>query len=285
MRNYFLLSVCVLLSLSAAAKKEIKVATFNIRYGAANDGINSWPNRKAIVADFFNSSKPDLIGMQEVLQEQIEFLDSNLKGYAHLGVAREDGKKQGEYAPIFFNKTRFSLVKSNTIWLSETPNVVGSVGWDAALTRIATYAVLFDKEAKQEILFINTHFDHMGKVAREESVKLIRKLVKDQGAKRYIVTGDFNLQPNEAPYKVAISKIEGMPSLIDTRTSSADQTQSGDNECTFNDFGKITSGYIIDYIFVSPNFKALTYKIEKVKRGDILISDHYPVISTLTYKK
>lgn len=284
MRNILLLAICALVSLSANSK-EVKVATFNIRYGTANDGPNAWPNRKAIVADFFNTSKPDIIGMQEVLHLQIAFLDSALRGYSHVGVGREDGKMQGEYAPIFFNKERFSLKRSSTIWLSETPTVVGSVGWDAALTRIATYAVLYDKKAKQELLFVNTHFDHMGQKARAESVKLIKKLIKEQGAKRYIVTGDFNLQPTEEPYKVAIEKVSGMPTLIDSRTSAADQSQAGDKECTFNNFGKITSNYIIDYICVSPNLKALIYKVEKVKRNGVIISDHYPVISTLSYKK
>jgi len=285
MRTYLLTLALALSSLVASSQSSLKASTFNIRNSGANDGINRWENRKAIAAEFINTEKPDIIGMQEVLQDQLEYLNSNLKDYSYVGVAREDGKQKGEYAPVFFLKNRFTEKSHQTIWLSETPSVVGSVGWDAALTRIATIVTLYDKKAKQKVTVINTHFDHVGVKAREESIKLIRQKVKELNAKNYIVMGDLNSLPHESAYLTAIEALEGYPSLIDVRTTAKSRVGTADDGVTFHGYGTITSNYIIDYIFTGETFDAKDYHVAEIKKGDVFISDHYPIITTLQYKK
>ncbi|WP_320053823.1 endonuclease/exonuclease/phosphatase family protein [uncultured Acetobacteroides sp.] len=285
MRTYFITLALALTSLAASSQSSLKVATFNIRNSNANDGINRWENRKAIAAEFINTEKPDIIGMQEVLQEQLDYLSSNLNAYSYVGVAREDGKQKGEYAPLFFRKDRFSEKNHQTIWLSETPSVAGSVGWDAALTRIATIVTLYDKKAKREVTVINTHFDHMGVKAREESIKLIRQKVKELDAKSYIVMGDFNSRPTESAYLTAVKDLAGFPPLIDARASAKNRDGASDDGVTFHDYGKITKSCIIDYIFTGKSFEAKDYQVMAIKKGDVYISDHYPVVATLQYKK
>lgn len=285
MRTYLTTLALALTALVASSQSSLKVATFNIRNSGATDGINRWENRKAIAAEFINTEKPDIIGMQEVLQDQLEYLSSNLKGYSYVGVAREDGKQKGEYAPLFFRKDRFTEKNHQTIWLSETPAVVGSVGWDAALTRIATIVTLYDKKAKREVTVINTHFDHIGVKAREESIKLIRQKVKEIDAKNYIVMGDLNSQPTESAYLTAIKALEGFPPLIDVRTAAKNRVGTSNDGVTFHDYGKITKSYIIDYIFTGKFFNAKDYRVMAIKKGDVFISDHYPVVTTLQYKK
>lgn len=285
MRTYLFTLALALSSLVASSQSSLKVSTFNIRNSGANDGINSWENRKAIAADFINTEKPDIIGMQEVLQDQLEYLNANLKKYQYVGVAREDGKQKGEYAPVYFLKKRFSEKSHQTIWLSETPSVVGSVGWDAALTRIATIVTLYDNKAKQEVTVINTHFDHIGVKAREESIKLIRQKVKELNAKNYIVMGDLNSLPNESAYLTAIEALEGFPPLIDVRTTAKNRVGTADDGVTFHEYGKITKSYIIDYIFTGYSFEANDYRVMAIKNGNVYISDHFPIVTTLVYKK
>lgn len=285
MRTYLTTLALALTALAASSQSSLKVATFNIRNSGANDGINRWENRKAIAADFINTEMPDIIGMQEVLQEQLDYLSSNLKGYRYVGVAREDGKQKGEYAPLFFRKDRFTEKNHQTIWLSETPSVVGSVGWDAALTRIATIVTLYDRKAKREVTVINTHFDHMGVKAREESIKLIRQKARELNAQNYVVMGDLNSQPTESAYLTAVKELEGFPPLIDVRTAAANREGTSADGVTFHDYGKIAKCRIIDYIFIGKSFVAKAYRVMAIRKGDVFISDHYPVVATLQYRK
>jgi len=281
MRTYLLLVLLALSSLVANSQNTLKVITFNIRNSGANDGINSWQNRRPIVSEFLNNERPDIIGMQEVLPDQLDYLNANLKGYGYQGVAREDGKKQGEYAPIFYRNDRFSVKKQQTIWLSATPAVVGSVGWDAALTRIATIVTLYDKKSRKEVVVINTHFDHMGVKAREESAKLLRRQITELAPKYYMLMGDFNSQPTEKPYLVATDHTEGLLPLLDARTCS----KTAGTDYTFHAYGNSQSCVTIDYILTSPSLTATGYRVMAIKKGDVFISDHYPVVTNLRYTK
>ena len=125
---------------------EITWGTFNIRYDNPADSLNNWQYRKDNVAEFIKKQGIDIVGMQEVLYNQLEDLKSRLPEYAEVGVGREDGKTKGEYAPLFYKKDRFEVLDSNTFWLSQYPDSVGFIGWDGACTRIATWAKLKDKK-------------------------------------------------------------------------------------------------------------------------------------------
>lgn len=284
MRSIYILLSYMLLTITATCQPTIKACTFNIRNSAANDGINSWDNRKQLAAKFITDEKPDIVGMQEVLQNQLSYLNDELKDYASLGAARDDGKQKGEYSPIFYRKDRFDLVRTETIWLSETPHSIGSKGWDAALPRVATIAILKDKLAKQELMVVCTHLDHMGKVARKESTLLIKKVVEEQQPKHYIVMGDFNSLPSEEPYLTAVKAEVTSLRLIDAQTTATKKGKVESKGYTFNDYGKITSNCTIDYIFSGTTLEAQSYAVKEIKEGATYISDHFPVVVVLKYQ-
>src|SRR6056297_2032192 len=156
----------------------ITIMSYNIRYDNPDDGINAWPNRQdhvaEIMADIYSA---DIIGVQEALKHQLDDLQARMPGYSWVGVGRDDGRDKGEFSPIFYKTDRFDLIATNTFWLSQTPDRPGSRSWDAAITRIATWARLSDHESGREFYVINTHFDHRGEEARVKSAQLITEFI------------------------------------------------------------------------------------------------------------
>ena len=160
-----LLIILIFSSLSCTQKSaSINTMSFNIRYDNPEDGVQNWHHRKENIVRMINFYDLDIIGMQEVLVHQLNYLKTHLGQYQSVGIGREDGKEQGEFSPIFFKANRYEELKSGTFWLSETPEKV-SKGWDAALERIATWVVLKDKSSGKELIFMNTHFDHKGRLS------------------------------------------------------------------------------------------------------------------------
>jgi endonuclease/exonuclease/phosphatase family metal-dependent hydrolase len=152
--------------------QNIKVISYNIRYNNPNDKVNIWSNRKSTVIEFISNENADFVGMQEVLSSQLIDLMNLLPRYNYIGVGRDDGKIRGEYSPILFNNNKYEVLESDTFWLSETPNEI-SVGWDASMERICTYGLFKNLNSNKKIWIFNTHFDHVGTLAREKSVELI----------------------------------------------------------------------------------------------------------------
>lgn len=278
-KTFIILSFC-LISIFANSQTDIKVCTFNIRNSGEDDGANSWIARKPIIAAFLKREQNDIICFQEVLTNQLEFLVGNLKNYSYYGVGRNDGKTKGEYAPVFYNKNRFTLLTSKTIWLSPTPSVAGSVGWDAVTQRIATFAYLYDRDDNINILVVNTHLDHIGVTARAEGVKLILKNIKQYNPTgKTIFTGDFNSTPDEEAYKIASGSWRTIQKLYDSRTNATKKVMG--SKQSFTGFGTQKGEYIIDHIFYDNNFKAASYTINEVQENEVYISDHYPVTAVL----
>ena len=181
---------------------QIKVISYNVRYNNPNDGKDIWKNRKSTIVEFIKTEIPDFIGLQEVTNSQLLYLNSNLLDYHYIGVGRDDGKTKGEYSPIFYNKSNYELIKSDTFWLSDTPKHI-SVGWDASMERICTYGLFKQNISGRKVWVFNTHFDHIGNIAREKSVDLILKKINDltEINDYIIITGDFNLPDNSNPIK------------------------------------------------------------------------------------
>lgn len=256
--------------------QSIDVMTYNIRYDNPGDGVNQWSNRKDKVFALIKKYDPEIIGLQEALHHQLQELVSNLKDYEAIGVGREDGKQKGEYSAILYKKDRFDVKDSNTFWLSETPSVPGSKNWDAALTRVATWAVFTDKETKKDFILINTHFDHIGKESRAKSAELLvtqaDKLAK---SKPLIITGDFNCTREDKPYEV-ITAQKTIP-LTDPAPSNPPGTF-----CNF----KVNSMECraIDYIFSSGEWEHSDYKVITDNDGMHYPSDHLPVQTTFSLK-
>ena len=181
----------------------IKVMSFNIRYGSANDGENRWDNRSDLVVETIKLFDPDLFGGQEVLKFQAEFLRKEFPDYGFHGVGRDDGKGKGEIVPVMYKKNRFQQTDSGHFWLSKTPEVVGSKSWDSSLPRMVSWVQLTDRRNQDaKLVFMNAHFDHRGTVARVESARLIRKRAEAflNNSIPLILTGDFNTTEDGEPY-------------------------------------------------------------------------------------
>lgn len=262
------------------AGNNLKVMSYNIRYDNPGDGQNQWNNRKDFAADLIRFYDADLLGAQEVLHNQLVDLSDRLPGYAHVGVGREDGKTKGEYAPIFYKNDRFELVRSGNFWLAEDINAVGKKGWDAACERVATWAVLRDKQSGKAFFFLNTHLDHMGKTARHEGAALVleqsRQLASDLPV---IVTGDFNAAPSDEPIRVLTDASD--PRHL-THSRDLAPLKYGP-EWTFHNFGKIpfAKREWIDYIFVKGNIRVLDHGVLTDTLNELYPSDHCPVVSTI----
>ena len=182
---------------------DLEILSYNIRYDNPEDGKNQWKFRKETLMGYFLKNTPDVVGMQEVLHNQLNDLTSTLEDYAYVGVGREDGKTKGEYSPVFYRKSALNLLESDTFWLSETPEQI-SVGWDAALERICTYARFEHRQTKKQLWVFNTHFDHVGVKARAEAANLILKKIKQLNPSGLptVITGDFNLTPETLPIQI-----------------------------------------------------------------------------------
>ena len=162
-----------------------------------------------------------LLGVQEALHDQMMDMQQHLPQYKYFGGGRDDGKTRGEYSAIFYDTTRLQWMAGDMFWLSQTPGVPGSVGWDAAITRIVTWCKFKDRQTGKIFFAFNTHFDHMGQRARAESAKLLLQKVKDiAGKTTAIITGDFNATPSGEPIQIIQDKANPL-SLTDTKAVSA----------------------------------------------------------------
>lgn len=254
--------------------------TFNIRFNTIADSLNAWPYRKDKVASQVLFHDVHLLGVQEALSGQILDLEERLPRFKYVGVGRDDGKTKGEYSAIFYDTTRLQVLQSQTFWLSLTPEVPGSKSWDAAITRIVTWAKMKDRKTGQTFFAFNTHFDHMGKVARRESAKLLlQKIESIAGKTRSIVTGDFNSLPSDEPIQVIVDKTEPLR-LTDTKELSA--TPHYGPAGTFNGFGpKEKEEQPIDYIFVKGPWQVETHATISQTWGGRFASDHFAVLASV----
>ncbi|WP_182868202.1 endonuclease/exonuclease/phosphatase family protein [Rhodopirellula sp. JC639] len=246
----------------------LKVATYNIRYANPGDGEDIWPNRKEFVAEY--CKRNDIIGLQEVTEPQFAFLRAGMPDFDSYGVGRDDGKSGGEHAPIFYRKEKFDIIDKGTFWLSESPEMVGVKGWDAALPRTCTWIHFRDKRSGAQLYVANTHFDHRGAKARTESGKLLaERLGKLPKNLPVILMGDFNCTIGSEPYNAMVT------SLADARNVSESEP-TGPNS-TWNGFKAIAPDRIIDHIFVrSIDVQQLAVHDPKTDRGRFA-SDHLPV--------
>lgn len=284
---YFPAALILLLLLPDCKRKHdadtLKVITFNIRYDNPHDSINAWPNRASFLCWFLNDEEPDLIGMQEVLNHQYEYIDSVLTGYSSVGVGRSDGAKQGEMNPVFFRKDRFDLIRSKTFWLSDSPSMAGSQAWGANLPRIVTWVELSEKTTSKHFYFFNTHFAHDSDSARIMSSGLLLSKVDSITADfPFVITGDLNMRISGKGYEILTGPFESVPLFEDTYAVT--EKRPVGPAYTFNGFSDSISSGRIDYIFVRNGMKVLDHRTFIKKEHGIYISDHWPVMSTVSIK-
>ena len=272
-KKYCIAFLCFFSISIISIAQSTKVISYNIRYDNNWDTINNWQDRKDKIAVLLNKYNAPIIGIQEGLFNQVEYLNTSLKNHNYFGIGR-DGEQKGEYSAIFYDTTIFKLLQNNTFWLSETPNN-NSIGWDAALNRICTYGLLENLKTKQKIWVFNTHFDHIGKVARENSVKLILRKIKQLNTNNYpiILMGDFNMTPNQQPITILNNELDDASKISKT-------TLIGPTG-TFNGFSLDEVTRKIDYFFTK-NLTILSYThVNDLLDNSNHISDHLPIIIEL----
>jgi endonuclease/exonuclease/phosphatase family metal-dependent hydrolase len=265
----------------AAKPQSLKVMSWNVRYDNPRDGVNAWKHRKDWVAEIITTQNVDVAGLQEVLLGQLNDLKKRLPEMDAYGVGRDDGKTRGEFAPVLFRRERFELLDKSTFWLSRTPEKVGSRDWDAAITRIASWVKLKDRNTNYVFYVINTHFDHRGERARVESAALLVKQLREKFTDHpVILTGDFNTTPDSLPYKTLVGTDKTKkPVYRDALNHSAKKPEGPDS--TWNGFRSIVPNRRIDFVFVTDSLSVLQHRILADQRNGRFPSDHLPVLTEL----
>ena len=250
---------------------EIKYISYNIRYANASDGDNAWDIRKPATKEMIEREQPDVFGLQEALIGQLQYIDSNFPQYSRVGVGRDDGKEEGEFMAVYYRNDKFKLLDSGNFWLSETPDSC-SFGWDAACRRIVTWAKLKDKETGKVFYAFNTHLDHVGEVAREQSILLITKkitdIVKDDNIPVFL-SGDFNSDVNSPIFDPLKNVMKDSRAIL----------PESEWIPTYNNYGNGNDA-MIDYIFYK-NAEVMDFKTLNGDYGRPYISDHYPVMAKM----
>jgi len=272
------LIILLLLASNLIMAQNLHIITYNIRFNNPDDGVNAWPNRSNQVSALLAFHQADVFGLQEALIGQIEDIQAKLPEMKWIGVGRDDGKKSGEFSPLFYNSEKFEALNKGWFWLSETPEKPG-LGWDAACNRICTWVLLKERKAGTQFLVFNTHFDHKGDQARIESAKLILEKIKEINSEKLpvILTGDFNLTPDQRPITLITKE------LYDSKTISK-ETPYGPSG-TFNgfDFNSLLQDRI-DFIFVNDQIEVKQYGVLSDSKDKRYPSDHLPVFVNIQLK-
>ena len=251
---------------------QTSVISYNIRYDNPSDNENLWEYRKSEISQMINYYSPEIIGIQESLNNQVKYLDSTLLDYEYIGVGRGDGRSKGEYTAIFYKTERIKLLSTKTFWLSETPDVV-SIGWDASMERIVTFGEFLDKKNYDTLYVFNCHYDHIGKVAKIKSTELILNIMENMGIanKKVILMGDFNSETDDEPIELFKTQ------MVDNYYKKGVITYGPLG--TLNQFNPdIVIKKRIDYIFTK-NIKVKEYiHIDDRRKNNLFLSDHLPVL-------
>lgn len=283
-------------ALTASAQSYLKVMSFNVRQSLGRDRQHSWAFRRDAAQRMLQLERPALLGLQETCPDQVTDFDAIMAGYGRLGVGRDDGRAAGEMMSIYYDRAIFDLVDWGTFWLSATPDEV-SQGWDGACKRTCTWAALTHRESGRRVLFLNTHLDHIGPVARREGVRLIAERIETL-SKRYAVEG----QAEPVVFLTADFNTSSVSPIFDVLKTTLFEARStahrADTGYTFNEWGRVAAQLeangqdphhiklgatgnsdnepVIDHIFYR-GVVAHTFRVLRDDYGTPYISDHYPV--------
>lgn len=252
-----------------AAAEPLKVMSYNIRYGTANDGDDRWEVRRPRTLSLIRKESPDLMGLQEALDFQIEEIRSSLPNMAAVGVGRDDAKSAGEFSPILYNTQRLQLLRSDTFWFSDTPAVPASKHWGNNITRVCTWAFFRDLKTGKYVWHYNLHIDHQSQPSRIKSAELLAKRIAERGTDDpVLVSGDFNV--GEDNPVVSTMRENGYRDSF--RMLHSEEKEVG----TFNGFKDLGVDKI-DYIWVSAGVQVERAEIVRLKIDGRWPSDHCPV--------
>jgi len=247
------------------------VISYNIRMNTSADGENAWPLRKDKVAGLLKFHQADIFNVQEALPEQMDDLVNSFPGFAHVGVGRDDGIRKGEHMAIFYKTDRFTKVKDGMFWLNEATDKPGKV-WDAGCNRTVTWIKLKDKITAKTFYVFDTHFDNSGKIARDESSKLLMNRIKEINAENLplILTGDFNLTKKSAPIQLILKELNDAQDKSQTLPYGPEGTSGG--------FSVKVMNSKIDFVFINAKVEVLRHGVLSDSFGLFYPSDHLPVL-------
>ncbi|PRX48866.1 endonuclease/exonuclease/phosphatase family protein [Salegentibacter salegens] len=275
-RIFFILFLFIFTG-TTLSSQEVELMSYNIKFANETDGENSWSKRQDHITKQIRFYEPQIFGVQEALVSQLKHFESKMKNYKYVGVGRDDGKKAGEFSAIFYNSAAFEVLENDTFWLSETPNEI-SVGWDAAMERVCTYAKFKEKKSGKVFWVFNTHFDHVGEKARENSAKLIWEKISALNKENLpvILMGDLNLEPDTSGIQFLMHKMND---------SKAVAKLDFGPEGTFNAYNfNEPVNRRIDYIFTSDNIEVKKYAVLSDSKDLKYPSDHLPVFVRVDFK-
>ena len=258
---------------SVPEEDPLTVMTYNIRYDSRNDGQNRWENRRELLVNQVLFHQPDILGTQEVLDNQLRYLNRALEDYDYVGIGREGGD-QGEFSALFYNDRKLRVEDSGTFWLSPTPGEV-STGWDAALPRIVSWARFRRLETRESFMAFNTHFDHVGEQARLESARLlvssISRLNRDNLP--VVVTGDLNLTPDTEAIGILTDYLHDSYAQSPVRLGPTGTYTGFDYDAP--------AERRIDYVMVSQGVRVQRYAVLSDAVDRRFASDHFPVVAKI----
>ncbi|HEX9615552.1 MAG TPA: endonuclease/exonuclease/phosphatase family protein, partial [Bacteroidota bacterium] len=246
----------------------LKVMTFNIRYGTAPDGDNSWIRRRGLTAAVIREHSPDVIGLQEALRFQIDELREEFPEYSELGVGRDDGQGAGEYSAILYRTSELWPDTGGTFWFSDTPFLAGSMTWGNRYPRVCTWAIFTERTTENSVAVFNLHWDHESQTSRQRSAELLIRAVNESAAGvPLVVMGDFNAGEQNPAVLFVRQYLWDSFRMLHEKDSLAG---------TYHAFRGTTSGEKIDHIFVGPQLTVAEAAIIRTDFNGRYPSDHFP---------
>ena len=302
MKPFHFLAVLLITVSSLFADEPIRVLSINVRCSTANDGVNSWLNRRDFMTDLILEGDYDFIGTQETVMNlipelnQVKFIASKLPRYGYFGRSREVLPNVGEAMVIFYKKNRWKIDprEHKTFWLSATPNIAGSkTDPMAGCPRSVTVALFHELKNKRptgrKIYIYNTHFDHRSEEAQQRAAKQLMEHIAKRKNRDIpvLVMGDMNCGEQSPAIRlmkgdtVVLDNNEWRSSyrLVDTfRVVHPNATDVG----TFNGF-KASNESKIDYIFISRGLKTISAEIIRTQREGRYPTDHFPINAVISW--
>jgi endonuclease/exonuclease/phosphatase family metal-dependent hydrolase len=263
---------------------DLRVMTFNIRYGTADDGDNRWSNRRELVPAVIEAHEPDVVGLQEALHFQLQELLAALPQFGSVGVGRTDGATKGEYAAILYRTDRFDLDRDErgTFWFSDTPEVPGSRSFGNQIERICTWVRLIDRQSQAAFYVFNVHLDHRSQPSRERSTQMLveRIRARTHNDDPFVITGDFNAAPDNPAILTLLT--ETTAASLGIADCYRLRNEPSANEGTFGAFNGTTDGHRIDYVFAGKGASTRASYIVHDHDEGRYPSDHFPVVADLS---
>lgn len=277
LRAWWLLAALLALPVSATAQApDLRVMSFNIRYGTANDGENRWELRRDLLMRVVRDFDPHILSVQEALAFQLDEMRASLADYAQAGVGRDDGVAAGEFSAILFDTTRVTLLEQGTFWFSDSPAQPGSTSWGNTIPRICTWARFRDRVDGGTFRVYNVHWDHISQPSRERSAALLLERIAAGGDEPVLATGDFN-SSEDNPAFVALTTSGRVP-LIDTYRALHPDSAA---VATYHAFEGRTSGDKIDAILAGRRWEVVSASIVRTAVDGRYPSDHFPVVAVV----